>query len=356
MKHANARLSPLLHANVTFGGALLRYRGWMVGSSVMKAGKERLLPKNSPGNPATRFTAAPAGQARSSSVFWTRDDGRLGVHSYCPETDVAFSPHTYAEYTLVVCLEGEIAKTQLGQSEWMGRGGVLFGNHGIEHTSGYRSTHGKRCEAVVVSIERRLMAQLAGEFNLPALTEENSLAFLGRLENQVIHDCARNIAAELRGGLPGHTIVVENLSLRMLVEALRAWPQKQVHQVAADLSPRLPRRDFVRAHEFMRWCRKENFRLQNLCRFLGTSEERFARLFFASTQHSPASFYNRMLLERARELLSDANLPVKEVGYLLGYKTSSHFIAAFRREFQTTPQEYRESQRRQSRKVTVWLE
>ncbi len=305
-----------------------------------------LLRKNVPTLPFK-----PGDDLKPSSVFWTREDGRLCVQNYRPESDVLFQPHTYAEYTIVVCLDGEIVKSQMGQTEVVGRGGTIFGNHGIEHTSGYRSRNGRSCEAVILSFERRLVAPLVNEFNLPPLTDESSPAFMGKLENQVLHDCAQNIAAELRGGLPGHKIVLETLSMRMLVEALRSWPQKHVHKMPADLTPRLPRRDFVRAHEFMRWCRKENFRLQKLCQFLGSSEERFARLFFASTRQSPASFYNRMLLERARELLRDSKLSVKEVGYQLGFKTSSHFIASFRREFQTTPQECRENDNQGSAKL-----
>jgi transcriptional regulator GlxA family with amidase domain len=108
-----------------------------------------------------------------------------------------------------------------------------------------------------------------------------------------------------------------------------------------DWTPRLPRRDFVRAYEFMRWCKKDAFRLQRLCRFLGSSEERFTRLFRAATNASPAQFYNRMLLDRGSELLENHNLSVKEISYLLGFKTSSHFVAAFGRQFGSTPLEYR---------------
>jgi transcriptional regulator GlxA family with amidase domain len=91
----------------------------------------------------------------------------------------------------------------------------------------------------------------------------------------------------------------------------------------------------------MRWCRKDKFRLQHLCQHLGSSEERLNRLFLASTRQTPASFYNRMLLERAQQLLRKPECSIKEIGFDLGFKTCSHFIAAFRREFATTPQEFR---------------
>jgi AraC-like DNA-binding protein len=76
---------------------------------------------------------------------------------------------------------------------------------------------------------------------------------------------------------------------------------------------------------------------------LGSSEERFNRLFLASTRHTPAKFYNWLLLERARELLREPQYSIKEIGFQLGFKTCSHFIAAFRREFAVTPQEFRKN-------------
>jgi AraC-like DNA-binding protein len=129
--------------------------------------------------------------------------------------------------------------------------------------------------------------------------------------------------------------------MRILVETLRLWPHSKVEQCEADCNPRLPRRDFIRAYEFMHWCRKDAFRLQHLCRFLGSSEGRFTRLFRAAANATPVAFYNRMLLEQGCDLLRNPGLSVKEIAFLLGFKTSSHFVSAFHREFGMTPLEYR---------------
>jgi AraC-like DNA-binding protein len=279
---------------------------------------------------------------KPSSTFWTREDGQMCLQSFRPATDLSLQPHTYAEYTIVTCLEGEISKSQLGQTQVIGPGETIMGNHGVEHTSGYRSRNGNQCEAVVLSVDRRVLSSLTREFQLPPVDGANSPIFMGKVESAVLHQCARAIAEEMRSNLPGQKIVVETMATRLLVETIRAWPRSSIEKIPADLSPRLPRRDFVRVHEFMRWCRKDSFSLQHLCQFLGSSEERLNRLFLASTRHTPASFYNRMLLERARELLRDPQISVKEVGFQLGFKTASHFIAAFRREFEATPQELRQ--------------
>jgi transcriptional regulator GlxA family with amidase domain len=166
--------------------------------------------------------------------------------------------------------------------------------------------------------------------------------FLGKLNNRVLYHCARDIAQEMQHQRLGHQIILEGLALRILIETLRSWPRKAVENCEVDLTPRLPRRDFVRAYEFMRWCRKDTFRLQHLCRFLGSSEGRFTRLFRAATNTSPANFYNRLLLERGRDLLADKTMSIKEISFHLGYKTCSHFVVAFHREFGIPPHAYRQ--------------
>ena len=279
---------------------------------------------------------------KSDCTFWTGRDGQMCVQNFRPEEDVHYQPHTHSEYNIVVCLAGEIVVTQLGETHVIGPQGTMMGNFGVEHASGYLARGSQPCESVSLTLDRRLLASLTSEFNLPAADGDTCPAFTGKLDNAVLHGCAQTIAEELRDGQAGHKLVIETLATRMLVEAMRSWPRANIIKVKTDNLPRLPRKEFVRAYEFMRSCRKENFRLQHLCRFLGSSEERFTRLFLASTQHTPASFYNRMLLERALDLLQDPKLSIKEIGFELGYKTSSHFIAAFRREYAASPEEYRQ--------------
>jgi len=279
---------------------------------------------------------------KPACTFWTGRDGQLCVQSFRPEDNVHYQPHAHSEYGIVICLAGEIVLTQLGQTQTIGPQGVMMANYGVEHASSYLSRAGEPCEVVCLAFDRRLLAAMTTEFALPPAAGGTCPAFLGTMENATLHECAQGIAEELQTGQPGHKLVIETLATRMLVETLRAWPRANIVEIAADTAARLPQKDFVRAYEFMRGCRKENFRLQHLCQFLGSSEERFTRLFLATTRKTPASFYNQLLLARARDLLRDPGLSIKEIGFELGFKTSSHFIAAFRREFAASPQEYRQ--------------
>lgn len=297
-------------------------------------------------SPTTLFdrnsSSQESAQKPADCVFWTGRDGQLCVQHFRPAADVFYPTHVHSEYTVLVCLAGEVVINQLGQEQTVGPGEALVGNYGVPQSSSYRTRNRRHCETVSISLDHRLMSALTADFKMLSWTDATCPAFIGKVQGVNLLDCAQTMARELSGSREGQKIIIETQAIRLLVETMRLWPRSGVLEVEADSTQRLPRREFIRAYEFMRWCRKENFRLQPLCRFLGSSEERFTRLFLASTQQTPAAFYNRMLLERACELLADPALSVKEVAYELGFKTSSHFVTAFRRRHTISPQRYRE--------------
>jgi AraC-like DNA-binding protein len=45
-------------------------------------------------------------------------------------------------------------------------------------------------------------------------------------------------------------------------------------------------------------------------------------------------------MEEARRMLASNSYNVNEVGLKIGYSTSSHFIAAFKKKYGTTPKKY----------------
>ncbi len=278
--------------------------------------------------------------AEMKCSFWIRPDAQMCIQHLRLGKSVSYQPHTHSEYHISICLAGAVSKTQMGVTQVVEPGELMIGNFGVEHTSEYLAD-GKECEAVCLTLDRRVLSSLLDDADLPPPLGRSIPVFLGKVASQVVASCARDMVQELRRREVGQAIVLEGLAMRILVETLRAWPRAGVERCEVDWTPRLARHDFVRAYEFMRWCRKDTFRIEQLCQFLGASEERFTRLFRAATNVSPGRFYARMLLERGRGLLVEPALSVKEIGDILGFKTSSHFIVAFRREFGTTPMEYR---------------
>ena len=70
------------------------------------------------------------------------------------------------------------------------------------------------------------------------------------------------------------------------------------------------------------------------------STSAFSRTFRAVTGISPYQYVKRMRLERARDLLADGDLSVEDTARAVGYRSTSHFIKAFRVRFGTTPRSF----------------
>jgi AraC family transcriptional regulator len=93
--------------------------------------------------------------------------------------------------------------------------------------------------------------------------------------------------------------------------------------------------EFVDAHL------EQDITLHALARESGTSPFHVSRLFKRRTGLAPHQFIVRRRMERARSLLSDADLSILEVSLQCGYSQQSHFAATFRRLVGMSPTAYR---------------
>lgn len=80
--------------------------------------------------------------------------------------------------------------------------------------------------------------------------------------------------------------------------------------------------------------------LQELSRDIGLSMKKLKEGFKQIYGDSVFSFLFDYKMEYARKLLDSGEYNVNEVGLKVGYSTSSHFIAAFKKKFGTTPKKY----------------
>lgn len=92
------------------------------------------------------------------------------------------------------------------------------------------------------------------------------------------------------------------------------------------------------------------FMRANMCRELssremsrvgGLSSAHLRRLFKRDTEMAPLQYLRAMRLARARELLEDSSLRLKEIAAVVGIGDLSHFVRNFKDAFGTTPTIYR---------------
>lgn len=90
----------------------------------------------------------------------------------------------------------------------------------------------------------------------------------------------------------------------------------------------------------------ERLDLDALARAAGYSKYHFARSFAAVYGETPAAYLTRRRIERAKVLLTTANLSVTDVCFMVGFESLGSFSALFRRLVGRTPSGYREDSAR----------
>ncbi|WP_419738779.1 GlxA family transcriptional regulator [Ruegeria sp.] len=70
---------------------------------------------------------------------------------------------------------------------------------------------------------------------------------------------------------------------------------------------------------------------------VGLSARSLERSFKKATGHSPLTYYRRMRMNQARQLVLYTNDPIAEVAYMVGYATPSAFMRHYRETFGVTP-------------------
>lgn len=85
----------------------------------------------------------------------------------------------------------------------------------------------------------------------------------------------------------------------------------------------------------------EELDLHELASELNLSYSWFRKTFKDYTGHAPAKYFQQLKLRRAARMLAETQLSIKEIAYSLGYKSTEHFFALFKRNTGFTPTAYR---------------
>ena len=81
--------------------------------------------------------------------------------------------------------------------------------------------------------------------------------------------------------------------------------------------------------------------IQGIAANLGTSYSWFRKEFKEYTGFSPAQYFQELKLRKAKELLSETNLTIKEIAYKLDFSSYEYFLSFFRKRVGVTPSDYR---------------
>lgn len=74
---------------------------------------------------------------------------------------------------------------------------------------------------------------------------------------------------------------------------------------------------------------------------LNISYSWFRKIFKSYTGYAPAQYYQELKINRAKWLLTETPMSIKEIAFELNYHSTEHFFAIFKRKTRQTPTAYR---------------
>lgn len=86
---------------------------------------------------------------------------------------------------------------------------------------------------------------------------------------------------------------------------------------------------------------KEDIALQDVAGLFGYSDVYFCKLFKQNFGKNFITYLNEFRIERAKELLADPQINIKDVSIESGYRDANYFTRVFKRMVGKTPSEYR---------------
>lgn len=92
-------------------------------------------------------------------------------------------------------------------------------------------------------------------------------------------------------------------------------------------------------------CTDPNLTIGSAAEAMGMNSARASILYKEHTGMHPSAYLQSLRMEKAKELLTESDLPVKEIAVKVGYFDSSSFIRRFRQNTSVTPAQYRQMAR-----------
>lgn len=100
--------------------------------------------------------------------------------------------------------------------------------------------------------------------------------------------------------------------------------------------------EYIEAHY------SEPLSLDTLAAVAGMNSRYFCRVFYSLTNSTPINYLNFYRIEHAAHLIESTDLPITEIAAECGFWESSYFTKVFKKYKNTTPQKYRQDNKRRS--------
>ncbi|HEX8283387.1 MAG TPA: AraC family transcriptional regulator [Pyrinomonadaceae bacterium] len=248
--------------------------------------------------------------------------------------------HSHPEHMLLLALSrcsGELRAAGGFRARAQVRGGVCV----VPSGQPFGARLGGDTECLAIYLDPALVARAARDAGDAGRRFE--VVARSRPRDPVVSRVGLALLAEMRAGAASQDgvsrLYADSLANVLAVHLLR-------HYTDAGAEPRrfaggLSGPTLRRVLSYIADNHERDLSLEDLAGEAAMSTFHFAREFKRATGTTPHQHLLKFRVERAKELLTESQLPLAEVGLRTGFSHQSHFTRLFRRYTGTTPQSYR---------------
>jgi len=168
--------------------------------------------------------------------------------------------------------------------------------------------------------------------------ENDRLQACHTIDGPMMLEAMRQLSRELTAPGFASTIAIESLANLMMVEIARHFQSRAA--IEPPSTGRLSQRNVKRIEEYLRDNSGRGLTIQHLANLCGLNADHLRRTFRCTTGQSLGSYVEQVKISKAKAMLAERNMTIKQIAYQLGFAAPSGFCVAFRRATGETPKTY----------------
>lgn len=169
--------------------------------------------------------------------------------------------------------------------------------------------------------------------------EDIRLHDLLRTQDTILTSIVGAITREVRSRGVGCSLYAESLGMQMAIHLLRHYASVTFKDRGAP--GRLSQLQKQRLLEFIDAHLQDPIRLDEMADTVGLGAWTFSRKFSESFNCSPHTYVIEQRIERAKRMLHEGKLAIKEIAYLCGFSDQAHLTRVLRSKLGVTPAQLR---------------
>ncbi len=221
---------------------------------------------------------------------------------------------------------------------------IFLAENGIEAVSIFKE---KNCQVAMLDIAMPGMSGLDAAEEIRKMSPDCGIIFLTAFDEFSYAKKAIRIRALDYLLKPGSDDDIINAMERAFYLCDKNTKQAPTHNEVKDMSSAQETSEqssntFVKdISDYINNHYKEDLSLQDVASVLGYSDVYFCKIFKQNFGRNFITYLNNYRIDRAKELLADPEINIKDISTEAGYRDANYFTRVFKRIVGSTPSEYR---------------